>query len=192
MTEVYSYSSGSHNPKSVSLDQDQSTSRTTIPPEAPGKNQSLASTSPGGCQHPLGCGCITAIFKTFRWDLAISSCWRGTFLCLLLIRTLGMAFRTHLIKQENLPISRSFTSSHVQGPFFQIKSHFQVPELGLAIFGGHKEPPAPGKAGRIIPHLAEEESQVQVKWSDSLNMKHKMIFCYWPITKITKFYWTRG
>lgn len=54
-------------------------------------------------------------------------------LCLSLIRTLLIGFRTHLLLQGHLLISRSLTLSHLDRPFFQIRWPFQA--LGISFLG---------------------------------------------------------
>lgn len=51
-------------------------------------------------------------------------------LCLPLIRTLAIAFRDLAVIQANVPISGSFTQSHLHSPFYRVRSHSQDPRCG--------------------------------------------------------------
>lgn len=79
---------------------------------------SLSGPASGGFWHSVICGHFTPL--QYLWScclfLAVS----------FLIWTLLTGSRSH---QDNVLISKSLTSLHWQRPFFQVRSHSQVPEI---------------------------------------------------------------
>ena len=93
-----------------------------------GRIHSLPFPASGGCWHSLACGC-TSLGSTFTWSAPLcvpSSHLSASNLSLpLFIRTLAIGFWVHW-DNSRLPLLRSIIESHLQRPYFQIRSHSQA------------------------------------------------------------------
>ena len=104
---------------------------------------SLTLPASGGCWHSLTYGHIIPVFKARIFKQLSASSLHHLLLdvyqiscCLPLRGICVIAFRAHLITQDNLPISRFLIYSHLQGPLSHIQWDSHLPGIRTGNLGG--------------------------------------------------------
>lgn len=129
---VFSPSSGGHEPESVSRGWNQGVSGTWLLPQVLGENLLPSPSASGGCQHPSAMACSLHLhlcghctFSSSVSNLPLPFSYKGT--------VYMIAFRVHQDNEDKLFTSKSLIT--YAKSFFTTASNFQIQGLGRKSLG---------------------------------------------------------